>query len=157
MFTPQGAQKKKTLARVQTRTEINEVESAKSELTYPDKGASRKRERADEAPSYSSRRSARVELRANIPTDSSSQLLLWISSRCDNFISDIISYYLRNITFERMKVPSHEGNNKLRTGRGDVIFNEPVFSKIRAHRRTNTHTNKPSLLVDGYVTRKIRQ
>ena len=67
MFTPQGAQKNKTLARVQTRTEINEVESAKSELTYPDKGASRKRERADEAPSYSSRRSARVESQGKYP------------------------------------------------------------------------------------------
>lgn len=116
MFTPQGAQKKKTLARVQTRTEINEVESAKSELTYPDKGASRKRERADEAPSYSSRRSARVESQGKYPHRFFVATIIVNFKQCDNFISDIISYYLRNITFERMKVPSHEGNNKLRTG-----------------------------------------
>ena len=65
-FTPTGPQKK-TVTRVPTATE-KEVESAKSELTYGEnKGASRKRERSEEAPSYSSRRSARVESRGKLP------------------------------------------------------------------------------------------
>ena len=64
-FTPAGPQKK-TVTRVPTATE---VESAKSVLTYGENnGASRKRQRSEEAPSYSSRRSsARVASRDIFP------------------------------------------------------------------------------------------
>ena len=66
-FTPTGPQKK-TVTRVPIPTE-KEVESAKSELTFEENmGASRKRERSEEAPSYSSRRSSvRVESRDKFP------------------------------------------------------------------------------------------